>query len=336
MEKVFSYNKPYKIMKTLSFMENQIWAQKYRPKMFSQIIGQNYFIQRVEGFVKTKSLPHLLFCGSPGSGKTTTALVVANELYGENSTQGNFLELNASDDRGIDVIRTKIKEFAKLKSLAQIPYKIICLDESDSLTKEAQQALRRTMEKYSNTCRFILCCNEISKLIDPIQSRCVIFKFKSLLKEDVFNVLEKVSKEESLKIDENAKDLLYEISRGDLRKLLNTLQASSVLDKNITEKNILQICDFVSPKEIKNLIEISINGSFLKARDKLIEIKTKRGYTGLEILKELYKQVIELDIDENKKIKLIDKIATIEFRLSEGADEEIQIESLLATFSNLK
>ena len=317
-------------------MDTQIWAQKYRPKKFCDIIGQKSFTKRVEEFVRTKSMPHLLFCGSPGSGKTTTALVIANELYGENSTSGNFLELNASDDRGIDVIRTKIKEFAKLKSLSDIPYKIICLDESDSLTKEAQQALRRTMERYSNTCRFILCCNEISKLIDPIQSRCIIFKFKAIEKEDVLGVIDKVSKIEGIEISQSSKELLYEVSRGDLRKLLNVLQAVCVVDKKVDEKSIEEVCDFVNPKEIKELIELALNSNFLKARDKLIEIKCKKGYTGIEILKEIYYQMINLDIDESKKIKIVDRIASVEFRISEGADEEIQIESLIAMISSLK
>ena len=170
----------------------QIWVDKYRPKKFSDIVGQEYFVKRIKSFLESKNLPHLLFAGSPGTGKTTTALVIARELYGENSLKGNFFELNASDDRGIDVIRNQIKEFAKLKSLADVPYKIICLDEADSLTKEAQQALRRTMERFSSSCRFILACNEMSKIIDPIQSRCVIFKFKPLKEQSLRLLIDKI------------------------------------------------------------------------------------------------------------------------------------------------
>lgn len=315
---------------------NQIWVDKYRPKTFNEIIGQDYFVKRVKAFLDSKNLPHLLFAGSPGTGKTTTALVVARELYGEHGTKGNFLELNASDDRGIDIIRNQIKEFAKLKSLTNVPYKIICLDEADSLTKDAQQALRRTMEKYSASCRFILACNEISKVIDPIQSRCVIFKFKPLGEDALKILLNKVEKEEGLTVDEQAKDLLVKISEGDVRKLLNTLQSSSSIDKNVNVKLLEEVMDYVNPKEVEDMLENAINGDFFKARDYMVKLKTIRGLTSLEILKEIYKQIIRLEIDPKTKIKVIDRIATVEFRIVEGSDDELQLEALLAMLSLLK
>lgn len=315
---------------------NQIWVDKYRPKTFNEIIGQEYFVKRIKAFLASKNLPHLLFAGSPGTGKTTTALVVARELYGENGVKGNFLELNASDDRGIDVIRTHIKEFAKLKSLTDIPYKIICLDEADSLTKEAQQALRRTMEKYSASCRFILACNEISKLIDPIQSRCVIFKFKPLQEKDLGELVERISKEEKIKVDADAKKLLIEVSEGDLRRLVNTMQSVASVDNKITVKLINEILDFVSPKEVEEMVQFAINGDFFKAREVMIKLRVAKGLSALEILKEIYKRVIEMEIDPKTKVKFIDRIATVEFRLVEGSDEELQLDALLAMMSLLK
>ena len=316
---------------------NLIWVDKYRPKNFDDIVGQDFFVKRIKAFIESKNLPHLLFCGAPGCGKTTTALVIARELYGENGLGGNFLELNASDDRGIDVIRVKIKEFAKLKSLVDIPYKIICLDEADSLTKDAQQALRRTMEKYSKTCRFILACNEVSKIIDPIQSRCVIFKFKPLSKEAIINLINKIKKDEKLEIDEKNSDLLYEISKGDVRKLTNIIQAISVVNKKITKELIFEVVDFVNPKEIENMINLAIQGEFFKARDELLKLKIINGYSGIEIIKEIYKRVIEIEnIDDKVKVKIVDKIANTEFRLVEGSDEEIQIQSILSYLSLLK
>lgn len=312
---------------------NQIWVDKYRPKSFNEIIGQEAFISRIKAFINSKALPHLLFAGAPGTGKTTTAHVVARELYGENGIKGNFLELNASDDRGIDVIRNQIKEFAKLKALTTIPYKIICLDEADSLTKEAQQALRRTMEKYSSSCRFILACNEISKLIDPIQSRCVIFKFKPLQKETLEQLLERIGKEEKLTFEKGAKELLITLAKGDVRKITNTLQAASAITSEISTKLIEEIVDEVNPKEIEAMIQEALKGDFFKAREELIKLKTLKGLSGLEILKEMYRQVIKLDMLEQNKIKLVDKIATVEFRIVEGSDEEIQIESILALLS---
>lgn len=312
----------------------KIWVDKYRPQTFKEVQGQDSFVNRIKHFVEKKNLPHLLFAGSPGTGKTTCALVIANELYGKQGAKGNFLELNASDDRGIDVIRNKIKEFAKLKSLVNIPYKIIYLDEADSLTREAQQALRRTMEVYSKSCRFILACNEISKILDPIQSRCVIFRFKPLEEKNLQTIIEKIEKSEKLTIDIQAKELLIQSSKGDVRKLQNLLQSVSSVSKIINLKTLNEILDFVEPKEIQNLINYSKKGNFLKARDCFIKLKIKRGFTGTEILKEIYKEIInDNSIEEKIKIKIIDRIGTIEFRIVEGSDEEIQLESLIAFLS---
>ncbi len=316
---------------------SEIWVDKYRPKSFDEIVGQNFFVTRIKAFIESKNLPHLLFAGAPGTGKTTTALVVARELFGEHGMKGNYLELNASDDRGIDVIRNQIKEFAKLKSLTTIPYKIICLDEADSLTKDAQQALRRTMEKYSASCRFILACNEISKIMDPIQSRCVIFKFKPLREESLSDLIDRIAKGEGLKVDNDAKDTLIQASRGDVRKLTNILQATSALEKVITTELIEEILDSVNPKEVEKMIEAAKKGDFFKARDYLIALKTIKGFSGLEVLKEMYRILIaDESIDPKNKIKLVDKIAKIEFRIVEGSDEELQLESFLATLSLLK
>lgn len=315
--------------------KSQIWVDKYRPQTFNDIIGQKEFVSRIRAFVESKNMPHLLFAGTPGTGKTTTALVVAKELYGADKLQGNFLELNASDERGIDVIRNQIKEFAKMQSLAQVPYKIICLDEADSLTKEAQQALRRTMERYSATCRFILACNELSKIIDPIQSRCVIFKFKGLKDEDLKELIQKIVKSEELTIDEDAIQRLLDISRGDVRKLENTMQAASVLDKHLSLKTINEVTNAIEIKELDEMINYTLNGEFKKARDMMIKLKSVYGLSALEILKEIYSAVVNLDIDEKKIIKLVDKIGTIEFRIVEGSDEELQLEVLLAMFSSI-
>mgnify|MGYP001183755980 CR=1 FL=1 len=315
---------------------NQIWVDKFRPQTFDQIIGQDNFVKRVKAFIESKNLPHLLFAGAPGTGKTTTALVVARELYGEHGIKGNFLELNASDDRGIDVIRNQIKEFAKLKSLANIPYKVICLDEADSLTKDAQQALRRTMEKYSSSCRFILACNEISKILDPIQSRCVIFKFKGLTKDALVTILDKIEAEETLKFDDGVKEYLAEISKGDVRKLQNTLQAAASINFNITKDGINEIIDFVNPKEVEEMVDLAREGKFEKSRDLMIKLRSIRGLSGLEILKEIYRVILKLDVDPKLKIKFIDKLASVEFRLVEGSDEELQLEAYLATLALLK
>ncbi len=314
---------------------SQIWVDKYRPQSFDEIIGQKEFVSRIRAFVESKNMPHLLFAGTPGTGKTTTALVIARELYGKYNLRGNVLELNASDERGIDVIRNQIKEFAKMRSLVEIPYKIIILDEADSLTKEAQQALRRTMERYSATCRFILACNELSKIIDPIQSRCVIFKFKGLKDEDLIILMKKIAESEQLTYESGVEQRLLEISKGDVRKLENTLQAASVIDKSITVKLLNEISNAVEVKEVSEMISATLNGEFLKARELMVKLKSIYGLSALEILKEIYSSVLELDIEESKIIKLVDKIGTIEFRIVEGSDEELQLQVLLAMFATI-
>ena len=172
-------------------MTSDIWTEKYRPKKFEEIIGQKEIVLRIKSLVEKKSLPHCLFAGPAGVGKTTLATIIAKELFDEN-WKPNFLELNASDDRGIGIIRNEIKNFARTMSLAKIPFKIIFLDECDSLTRDAQQALRRTMEQYSRSTRFILSCNFSSKLIDPIKSRCSIFRFKPLTKENVDEIIKEL------------------------------------------------------------------------------------------------------------------------------------------------
>jgi len=182
-------------------MESTIWTEKYRPKEFSEIKGQKEIVNRIKAFVDLKNMPHLLFAGPAGVGKSTIALVIAKKLF-EESWHQNFLELNASDERGIDIIRNKVKDFARTKAIGDVPFKIIFLDECDALTREAQQSLRRTMENYTTTCRFILSCNYSSKIIDPIQSRCAMFRFKPLDKKEIYSIIEKIEKYEKIKIND--------------------------------------------------------------------------------------------------------------------------------------
>src|SRR3989344_3363287 len=198
--------------------DSSIWIERFRPRDFKEIIGQDAIVKRIEAFVKQKNLPHLLLSGPAGVGKSSLALVAAKQLFGD-SWRENFLELNASDDRGIDVVRNTIKDFARTKSIGNAPFKIILLDEGDSLTRDAQQALRRTMEQYSSTCRFILSCNYSSKIIDPIQSRCSVFRFRSLDRNEVKEIIKNIAKHEKLKVDESAVDSLFELCGGDVRRL---------------------------------------------------------------------------------------------------------------------
>ena len=310
----------------------QLWTEKHRPQSFSEIRGQKEIIKRIKSLVEQKNIPHLLFAGPAGTGKTTTALIIAKELFKEH-LQENFLELNASDDRGIDTVRVKIKDFARTKSIKEIPFKIILLDECDSLTKDAQQALRRTMETYSNTCRFILSCNQSSKIMEPIQSRCAVFRFKPLTKEDIGEIIDEIIKNEGLKINKDIYNLLYEVSEGDTRRLQNILQSSATLSNEITEDTIYESISLVKPKEIKNIIELALNKKFIESRNLLLNTMLNNGLSGLDIIKQILKEIDSLKIPDEKRLGLIDKCGEIEFRITEGADEYIQLECLLANFA---
>lgn len=309
-----------------------IWTEKYRPLNFSDVKGQKDVISKVKAFVEQENMPHLLFSGPAGVGKTTLAFVISRQLFGENY-RDNILELNASDERGIDVIRSKVKDFARTRAIGDVPFKIIYLDECDALTKEAQQALRRTMENYTQTTRFILSCNYSSKIIDPIQSRCAVFRFKPLEKQELFSIFDKIAKEEGLKLEDAAKDALVEVSSGDCRKAENILQSSAALQKEITAETIYSMASVAKPKEINELLTHAVKNRFEKAREILLNTMLKYGLSGLDIIKQIQKEVWNLELSERKKVEMVDKCGEIEFRMVEGSDEYIQLEALLAHFA---
>ena len=313
-------------------MEFQIWAEKYRPSKLSEVINQKHAIERIKAFVKDKNIPHILFAGPAGTGKTTTALAIARELYGDVWRQ-NILELNASDERGIDVVRGKVKDFARMKPLGEISWKIIILDEADALTQEAQQALRRTMENYTNVTRFILLCNYSSKIIEPIQSRCAVFRFKVLTETDIKKYVERIVDGEELKIDPKAIDALVHLSEGDLRKIANLMQASAAMKERITEDIVYDIASKAKPIDVREMLEMTLKGKFMDARKKLQELLLRQGLSGSDIISEIHRQIYSLDgVPEDKKVQLIEKCGDYEFRISEGGNELIQLEALLAGF----
>jgi replication factor C small subunit len=311
-------------------VEEVLWAEKYRPKSLNEIVDQEDIVSRLKKFAQEKNMPHLLFAGPPGTGKTTAALALVHDLYGDNYIQ-YFLELNASDERGIDIIRNKVKEFARTMVPGNVPFKVILLDEADNMTADAQQALRRTMELYTETTRFILACNYLSKIIDPIQSRTALFRFYPLKKDDIVERLEYISKQEKVEFETKALETIYDVTMGDMRKSINILQAASAYGK-VTVESVYKVLGFAQPKEVRDMLNLALKGKFMDAREKLRSLLVTYGLSGEDIVKQMHRELTsnELQISEELRVLLMDYIGEIEFRIIEGADDEIQLSGLLA------
>ncbi len=306
------------------------WTEKYRPQTLDEVRGRDNIIRRLTYYVKKQNMPHLLFAGPAGVGKTTCAICLAREFFGETWRQ-NFQETNASDERGINVVRQKIKDFARTRPIDG-DFKIIFLDESDALTSDAQNALRRTMEMYTSTCRFILSCNYSSKIIEPIQSRCAVFRFGPLSSEAIQSKMEMIAQKEGLTITEDGMEALLYVAEGDMRKAENLLQAASAFDE-ITSTQIYQVSARATPEDIRKMMENALTGDFLSARKQLTDFLIKYGLSGEDILRQMHREIFNLDIPDQKKIELVDRLGEHDFRLVEGSNEKIQLESLLAYFS---
>ncbi len=312
----------------------EIWTEKYRPSNLSEVVGQTPITDRLKNYVKERSMPHLLFAGPAGTGKTTCALALAKELFGE-LWKHNLHELNASDERGIDVVRGKIKEFARTAPLGEDGFKIIFLDEADALTGAAQAALRRPMEKYSRTCRFVMSCNFSSKIIDPIQSRCAVFRFRPLKAEDVERYLKFVAVKEELNIDKEAYESLTYLAQGDLRRAINGLQMAAAANVDITPDVVYQAVAAARPEEVKEALEMSLNNNFAGARERLDTLQITYGLAGEDVLRQMHRTVRDLEVPDTIKVQMIEKLAEADFRLSEGANSRIQIEAVIANFAVL-
>jgi len=311
-----------------------IWTEQYRPQTLDEIVNQTHVVSRLRAWVKSRSIPNMLFAGGAGVGKTTTALVLAKELFGEH-WKDNFQETNASDERGINVVRGRIKDFAGTKALGGT-FKIIFLDESDALTPEAQQALRRTIERYAGTCRFILSCNYSSRIIEPIHSRMAVFRFKALSEEHVIEYLMRIIKGENLQADSEALKTIYELSEGDLRKATNLLQTTASLGK-ITKDAVYEATSGVQPGDVKEMLSLALGGNFKEGKKQLYTMLITQGLSGEDIIREIHRELFTLDIPEPRKLELVEKIGETEFRLNQGGTPEIQLGALLAQFSkNMK
>jgi replication factor C small subunit len=318
--------------------EALMWVEKYRPRTLDEVVGLKDIVESLKAFMRNpKTMPHLMFAGVPGTGKTTLALAIAHTLYGANWR--NFtLELNASDERGIDTVRDRIKDFSRYSRTGfggDIPFALIILDECDQMTGPAQTALRRIMEVGSRTSRFILICNQSSKIIEPIQSRCAIFRFSRIDKQAMKEHLICIAKKENVDLLPEAADRIVEFSEGDLRHAINALQTASVYKEGVVdEKTVSLVIGEASPSQVQKMIRKALYGDFMEARKTMYDIMGSFGFSGTEIIRQVQREIFKMsDLTPQQKADLSGVIGEYDYRLTQGANSDIQLSALLAQFA---
>jgi len=310
-----------------------MWVEKYRPMKLSEIVNQTEIVGSLEALIKDPTdMPHLMFSGSAGVGKTTTALCISRQILGEYA-KDNTLELNASDERGIGMVREKVKKFSRFAGMAEVPFKIIILDEADEMTSDAQTALRRIIEDTAKICRFIFIANNISKIIDPIQSRCATFKFTSISEEDVIGRLEEIAKKEKVKTEKKGLKAIYDHSEGDLRHAINLMQATASLG-GITEEHVKSSAGLTKVSDVDDVLKIALSGKVPEAREKMIELIKVYGMSESDFLKYINAAVFKSK--HSKLSEILEIIAKYDYRILVGSNSEIQLSAMLAELSTLK
>ena len=313
--------------------ESTMWVEKYRPAKLASIVNQKEIIGSLKSLLKnTSEMPHLLFSGSAGVGKTSTALCLAREILGD-SWREYTLELNASDERGINMVRDRVKKFARFSGLdTRIPFKLVILDEADEMTSDAQTALRRIIEDTSRHCRFIMIANNISKIIEPLQSRCAVFKFTRIDEDDVTRYLEEICKKEKIKYNEGGLKTIYTYSEGDMRHSINLLQASASIGM-VTEDNVKASAGLSKSNDVGEILKLALSGKLPDARNKMIELIKVYGMSESDFLKYLNEECYKLKTTHLSEI--LESVAKYDYRLIIGANPEIQLSALLAELGHI-
>jgi len=314
-------------------LSNVMWVEKYRPKKISEIVNQKEIMGSLGALLKNQSeMPHLLFSGSAGVGKTSTAICISREILGE-YWRDYSLELNASDERGIGMVREKVKKFSRFAGLdTEIPFKIIILDEADEMTSDAQTALRRIIEDTAKYCRFILIANNLSKIIAPIQSRCVVFKFTKISDKEILSQLKFIGKKEKIKADEKGLNAICDYTDGDLRHAINILQAAAS-SGNVTESVVKSVVGLTKTNDVQDVLKLALTGKISDARDKMIELIKVYGMSESDFLKYITQAVF--NSKSNNLEEILEIIAKYDYRVLVGANPEIQLSALLAELAKV-
>ena len=314
---------------------SELWVERHRPQTVGDIKGQKAIVDRLKAYAESRTFPHLLLAGPPGTGKTTAALALTKDVFGEDY-RINLLEMNASDERKLESIRTKVKQFARTAPSPGTTFKVIFLDEADALTPDAQGALRRIMEQNAETCRFILSCNYSSKIIEPIQSRCAVFRFRPLAEDQVLEMVTSVAANEEINLDEDAAAAIAQVSLGDLRKAITSLQVAASLSAHVTRDLVYETTATAPPEELHSYILACKEDGFQPARRRLKCLLDKFGLAGTDLVNQMHRELGTVTfLDESQKLGVTEAMAECDFRMVEGGGESLQLDAMTARLCTL-